>query len=268
MMQTQATEHHSGGLKGLVEVVDRLLGPGGCPWDQEQTHETLKKHLIEEAYEVLEAIDSGDASKLREELGDLLLQPIMHAQMEKLAGNWDIEIVAHEIAEKLVRRHPHVFHDTEVADADEVLRNWDAIKKAEKGGQEATSILAGIPKALPALARAHATSVRAARAGFEWPDLDGVFAKLDEEVAELRAAISGGDAGEMESELGDLLFTVVNIGRWLKLDSEDALRKMVSRFSDRFMAMEAATSIPLAQLSTEEWDELWQAAKKRVPDQG
>lgn len=253
-------EHQfSPGLEGLVQVVDRLLGPGGCPWDQVQTHETLKKHLLEEAYEVLDAIDSGDDEKLREELGDLLLQPIMHAQMEKLAGAWDIHAVADAIREKLVRRHPHVFGEAEVADADEVLRNWDRIKQAE--GEEPRSILAGTPRSAPALLRAHDISRRAARAGFEWPDLQGVLAKLDEERDELVEAIALGDAAKIEAEIGDLLFTVVNVARWLNLDAEDALRKMLDRFTDRFQAMEASAARPLPDLSAEEWDELWNRAK-------
>ncbi|MEJ5169717.1 MAG: MazG family protein, partial [Fimbriimonadales bacterium] len=161
-------------LEDVVWVVDRLLGPGGCPWDQQQTHSSLRRHLLEEAYEVIEAIDAEDWDKLREELGDLLMQPIMHAQMEKIQGRFHIHDVANGLVDKLVRRHPHVFGDREVADAEEVLRNCDSIKQREKGGQP-ESILAGVPKAMAALLRAYEVSKRAARVGFEWPDLDSVF---------------------------------------------------------------------------------------------
>lgn len=247
------------GLYRLVHIVDRLLGPGGCPWDQEQTHDSLKKYLLEEAYEVLDAIDSGSSDKLKEELGDLLLQPIMHAQMQKRDGGWDIDEVADAISDKLVRRHPHVFGDTTVHDADEVLRNWDQIKKSE--GKEEQSILAGVPKGMASLLRAHEISKRAARVGFEWPSLDAVFEKLAEEEAELSAAIATGEKAEIESEIGDLLFTVVNVARWLDVEPEEALRKMLNRFSGRFQAMEASSAKPLRELGAEEWEELWEKAK-------
>lgn len=247
------------GLDRLVHIVDRLLGPGGCPWDQEQTHDSLKKYLLEEAYEVLDAIDSGSSDKLKEELGDLLLQPIMHAQMQKRDGGWDIDEVADAISDKLVRRHPHVFGDTTVHDADEVLRNWDQIKKSE--GKEEQSILAGVPKGMASLLRAHEISKRAARVGFEWPSLDAVFEKLAEEEAELSAAIATGEKAEIESEIGDLLFTVVNVARWLDVEPEEALRKMLNRFSGRFQAMEASSAKPLRELGAEEWEELWEKAK-------
>jgi tetrapyrrole methylase family protein/MazG family protein len=247
----------------LVEVVDRLLGPGGCPWDQEQTHETLKKYLLEEAYEVLDAIDSGNVDRLREELGDLLLQPVMHAQMEKAAGRFDIDDVARAITEKLVYRHPHVFGEVSVVDADEVLRNWDVLKQAEKP-EERKSILSGVPLGMASLLRAHEVSKRAARVGFEWPDLDSVFEKLQEEEGELKEAIEQGDSNRVEEEIGDLLFTAVNIARWCKIEPEEALRKMLNRFTERFMQMEETCDRPLRELTPEEWEDLWQAAKKAV----
>jgi tetrapyrrole methylase family protein/MazG family protein len=250
-------------LERLVEVIDRLLGPGGCPWDQEQTHESLKKHLLEEAYEVLDAIDSGDPERLREELGDLLMQPVMHAQMEKLAGGFGIQDVAQAIVDKLVRRHPHVFGDTEVKDAQEVLRNWDAIKSTEKGDGR-TSILAGVPRGMASLLRAHEISKRAARVGFEWPALEAVFEKLREEELELREAIASGDRDLIESEIGDLLFTAVNLARWSDVEPEEALRKMLNRFTARFMAMEKGADLDLSDLSPDQWEVLWQAAKKTV----
>ena len=247
----------------LAHVVDRLLGPGGCPWDQEQTHESLKKHLLEEVYEVFDAIDRNDLDDLREELGDLLLQPIMHAQMQKRDGSFDIDAVAVGITDKLVRRHPHVFGDISVANADEVLRNWDAIKRTEKSDAP-RSVLAGIPSATPALVRAYAISKRAARVGFEWEKFEDVFAKLDEEVAEVHEAIQSGDADAIESEIGDVLFTVVNIARWAKVDAEEALRKMLNRFSARFTRMEELAVRPLGELSPLEWDQLWTRAKSET----
>ncbi|HVT14299.1 MAG TPA: nucleoside triphosphate pyrophosphohydrolase [Fimbriimonadaceae bacterium] len=248
-------------LYQLVEVSDRLLAPGGCPWDRAQTHESLKKYLLEETYEVLEAIDSGSDEKLKEELGDLILQPVMHAQMKKAAGEFDIDDVANEIVLKLVRRHPHVFGDVSAEDPDEVLKNWDRIKRTEKG-DEPRSILAGVPKGMASLLRAHEISKRAARSGFEWPDIEAVFDKLHEEEAELKEAIAAGDRKHIESEIGDLLFTAVNIARWAGIEPEDALRQMLDRFSKRFAAMEAAAHRPLPELSPEEWDRLWNEAKR------
>ena len=256
-------------LEELVLLVDRLLGPGGCPWDQAQTHESLKRHLLEEAYEVLDAIDSGDPGKLSEELGDLLLQPIMHGQIAatpaRVEGgsslrSFDTYGVASQVVDKLIRRHPHVFGDVLAEDADQVLRNWDQIKAAEKG-EEPASLLAGVPKGMASLLRAYEVSKRAARAGFEWSDLDGVWEKLAEEEAELREAIASGDADRIESELGDLLFTAVNLARWTNVEPEEALRKMLNRFTARFQTMERLAEQPLTDLSPHEWDALWTQAK-------
>ncbi len=247
----------------LVQVVDRLLGPGGCPWDQAQTHESLKKYLLEEAYEVIDAIDANDDHMLQEELGDLLLQPVMHGQIKKAAGGFDTHAAARSIVEKLIRRHPHVFGDVTVADADEVLKNWDAIKKTEKG-EVPRSTLAGVPKGMASLLRAHEVSKRAARIGFEWPNIESVFDKLHEEELELRQAIESGSTAEIQSELGDLLFTVVNLARWAKVEPEEALRTMVNRFTARFMRMEQLTTKDLKALTMEEWDELWLQAKSDV----
>jgi len=248
-------------LERLTSIVDRLLAPDGCPWDRAQTHETLKSHLVEETYEVLEAIDSGSSDKLREELGDLLLQPILHAQIEKAAGSWDIEAVAGEISDKLVRRHPHVFGDAIANDPEAVLANWDRIKAEEKGGETPASILEGVPKTLPALLRASEVSKRAARVGFEWDSLEAVFAKTDEEEAELREAIASGNQERIADELGDWLFTIVNVARWCKVDAEDALRRMVDRFTDRFQQMESNATKPLREMTAEEWDALWNEVK-------
>lgn len=247
-------------IEELITLVDRLLGPGGCPWDQAQTHESLKRHLLEEAYEVIEAIDRSDAIALREEIGDLLLQPVMHGQM---SDSFTTQDAARTVVDKLIRRHPHVFGDVDADDAETVLRNWDRIKQNEKGEQP-QSLLAGVPKAMPALLRAYEISKRAARVGFEWPDLDAVWEKLREEEAELREALAAGDAGAAESEMGDLLFTIVNVARWLKIEPEDVLRQMLDRFTERFQAMERTAARPLNQLTPEEWDQLWVAAKRAV----
>lgn len=254
---------HPGGLYGLVWVVDRLLGPGGCPWDIEQTHESLKKYLLEESYELIEAIDRGDSEGMKEELGDVLLQPLMHTQKKQLAEEeWGIEEVVRGITEKLVRRHPHVFEDVSVEGSDEVLRNWDRIKATEKGGAELRrSVLEGVPSAMPALLKAMEVSKRAARCGFEWPDMDSVWEKFEEETREVREAMAGGDKEEVAAELGDLLFTVVNLARWCKVDAEDALRVMVDRFRGRFVRMEELAGRDLRELSAEEWDSLWERAK-------
>ncbi len=253
-----ATRYGSpGGFYGLVQVVDRLLGPGGCPWDQAQTHESLKKYLIEESYELLDAIDLSDPEKMIEELGDVLLQPIMHAQMEALSGEYDIDRVATEITNKLIRRHPHVFGDITVADESEVLKNWDAIKSQEKGHEQ--SILSGIPRSMPALLRALELSKRAARAGFEWPNIEGVWQKLEEEIIELRAEEPG--SKRQTEEIGDVLFTVVNLARWLNIDPEESLHQMLHRFSQRFQAMESMSEKPLKDLNELEWDNLWNQAK-------
>ena len=242
----------------LSIIMDLLLGPHGCPWDREQSHSTLKKYLLEEAYETIDAIDQDDPEALAEELGDLILQPVFHMRLAERAGTFGFDEPLKRISDKLIRRHPHVFGETLVADSDEVLKNWDKIKQTEK----ARSILAGVPQALPALARAHEISKRAARAGFEWPDFEGVLDKIHEEIAELKEAISSGEKDDVRDEIGDLLFTIVNIARWQKVDAEDALRVMLNRFQSRFQHMEEASYKPLQELTLEEWDMLWNQAKE------
>ena len=256
----------------LVEIIARLRAPGGCPWDLEQTHMTLRAHLIEEAYEVLGAIEKNDDRNLQEELGDLLLQPMMHAQIASEENRFAIDDVLNGIADKLVRRHPHVFGDADVSGSDEVLRNWDAIKQREKQsianngsiGSTPASILEEISSSQPALLEALEISKKAARSGFEWPDAKGVLDKLREEIDELEEAMNGDDKTRVEEELGDLLFTAVNIARWEKIDPELALRDMVARFKSRFAHMENAAREKgqnLETLSPDEWNDLWEAAK-------
>jgi tetrapyrrole methylase family protein/MazG family protein len=255
----------------LAEIIARLRAPDGCPWDREQTHLTLRKHLIEESYEVIDAIEHEDSDHLREELGDLLMQPVLHAQIAAEENRFDIVDVLEEISDKLVRRHPHVFGDVTADDSATVLKNWDAIKQQEKASKsdlpelDNASILSGVPRALPSLALAMEISKKAARAGFEWPDVLAVMDKLREETDEVQSELeSGADKQRVSEELGDLLFTVVNVARWQKIDPELALRDTVARFTERFQQMEAvarAQNRVLDALSPAEWDELWNAAK-------
>jgi tetrapyrrole methylase family protein/MazG family protein len=249
-------------FQDLVDVVARLRGPDGCPWDKEQTYISLKRFVLEEAYEVLEAIDGGDPERLADELGDLLLQVVLQAQLAREDGYFDIRDVLFSITDKLIRRHPHVFGDVQVSGSDEVLVNWEQIKRQER--PERASALDGVPVHLPALMKALEVSKRAVKVGFEWPALDDVLAKLDEEVAELHEALPRCDRQELEGELGDVLFTLVNIARWLKIDPEEALRTMVERFSGRFRELERlaqARGRPLESMNIQELDELWEQAK-------
>lgn len=250
----------------LVWVMARLRGPGGCPWDREQSHSTLKRYMVEECYEAIEAIDNDDLDSLCEELGDVLLQVVFHAQLEAETGCFNIDDVIRIIVDKLVRRHPHVFGAVNVADSDEVLRNWENIKRSEKGEGWRESALDGVPKGLPALMLAMEISKRAVKVGFEWEKLDDVLAKLEEEVAELKEAIREKDRSEVEAELGDLLFTLVNVARWQKIDPEEALRAMVRRFSTRFRYVEQAARDQgrrLEEMSLTEMDALWEEAKRK-----
>ncbi len=255
---------YTAGLPAFQETVARLRAPDGCPWDQEQTHQTLRANLLEETYETLSAIDADDPAKLREELGDLLMQIAMHVQIAAEAAEFRFGDVIGHIDAKLKRRHPHVFGDVRVGGTEDVLRNWEAIKAGEqaRAGQEERSRLAGVPDILPALARAQSLGDRAARTGFDWSDVEGVLAKLDEEVDEIRAA----EPEQREHELGDLLFTLANIARWLKVDAESALRAACDRFMRRYAAMEQAArarGVDLAGLSPAEQDALWENAKRQ-----
>jgi len=248
-------------LDPLVEVMNRLLGPGGCPWDRRQTHETLKKYLIEEAYEVIDAIDEGNMHKLCEELGDLLLQVIFHAALAARDEEFNLSQVIAGITEKLKRRHPHVFGTGKAKNAAEVLRNWEAIKREEKEG---SSLLGGIPRDLPALQRAQKVQGKAALVGFDWPDPQGAAAKLEEEWQELRAAWARNDAEAVRTEAGDFFFAAVNLARLLKVNAEEALRAAVDKFTKRFRCMEEQArerGTELQGLSLAELDALWDEAK-------
>ena len=250
----------------LVDIMARLRGPDGCPWDREQTHESIKGNLIEETYEAVDAIDSGDTDELRAELGDVLMQIVFHAQMAREHGDFDIRDVINGISDKLIRRHPHVFADTTVECADEVVAQWEQIKSGEKGFEHRTSIVDGVPRTLPALSRAMEISKRAAKAGFEWPDLSAVIDKLDEEVRELKHELKEGNRERAAEEIGDLLFTIVNVARWVKVDPEDALRAMTKRFATRFRRIEEAareTGRPIEAMTIHEMDQVWDQAKRK-----
>jgi len=249
----------------LAEVMARLRGPDGCPWDREQTPVSLRKYVIEEAYEVMEAIDAQSPAKLSEELGDLLLQVVFHAQLASETGAFTLSQVTQSITEKLIRRHPHVFGTVTVSGSDEVLTNWEQIKRSEPGYEDRHSILDGIPPALPALMRALEVSKRVVKVGFDWPSTSEVLDKVEEEIAELRAEIAAGQTARAGDELGDLLFTLVNVARRLKIDPEDALRRMTLRFAARFRFIErfaAETNRAVSDLTLAEMEAVWQQAKR------
>lgn len=249
----------------LVDIMARLRAPGGCPWDREQTTESLQPYLVEEAYEVIDAIAQGDAEALRDELGDVLLQVVFHAEIAAETGRFTIADVARAIGDKLVRRHPHVFADVTVKDADEVVRNWQSIKAAErraKGGDQ--GVLASVPRALPSLPRAQQIGDKLAHVGFDWPDVHATLAKVDEERAELAAALAAGDTAAAGRELGDLLLTLTSVARHLGVPAEIALRDATERLSRRVARIEdtvRASGRELGALDEAERDRLWDAAK-------
>ncbi len=250
----------------LVAIMRRLRGPGGCPWDAEQTHASLTRYLLEETYEVIEAIEKGEPDHVREELGDLLLQPVFHAAIAEERGQFTMDEVLDTICEKLVRRHPHVFGDEErIKTSAEQVANWERIKKAEKR-EERKSALAGIPPHLPALMKAQKITEKAARVGFDWEHVDQVFAKVLEELKEFEETIGSDNQERMEAELGDLLFAIVNLGRFLALDPEEALRKTIERFTRRFGHIEEtlhSRGASLQEATLEEMDRLWEEAKRK-----
>jgi tetrapyrrole methylase family protein/MazG family protein len=256
-------EGNMGEFQTLIGIVAQLRAPGGCPWDREQTHQSLKRNLLEEAYEVLEAIDGGDPGLLAEELGDLLVQVACHADIAREAGDFQMSDVLSGINRKLVRRHPHVFGDTEVSDAREVERNWERIKEQERRDKgEERSLVDGIPRDLPALNYAQLLQDRVARVGFEWDDISGVLDKIVEEVQELRQAET---EAEKVHEIGDLIFSMVNLSRWLGIQAEDALRQANRRFQWRYRRMEQLArqrGLDFAGLSLNDKETLWQEAKR------
>lgn len=254
-------------LQRLIDIMARLRAPGGCPWDREQNFDTIKKFTVEETYEVLDAIDRRDWADLREELGDYLLQAVFYAQMASEENLFSLGDCLDAINEKLIRRHPHIFGDETARTGDEVLKLWDAVKLQEKRGKADVpkGLLDGIPRSQPALIEAQQISSRAAKSGFDWSNTEEVLAKLNEEIAEFRAAQMAGSADEMEDELGDLMFTIVNLARFAKVDPEQALRRTNAKFRQRFEHVEKrlteqgmqVTGTPISQLEA-----LWQEAKK------
>jgi MazG family protein len=257
------TQKPTGSPLGLRRLVHRLRAPGGCPWDRAQTPASLVRFVLEEAYEVADAIEASDTEALREELGDLLLQVYLQAEIAEEAGQFDLTDVIRHLSEKLVRRHPHVFGGLEVTDAEEVERNWERLKLAEKG--QATSVLDNIPSALPALARAQEVQRRLTGAGFDWPDRHGALPKLDEELTELRTTLD--DPTAMAEELGDVLFMLAKIATDAGLDAEASLRAAIRRVSDRYQGVEqlaAADGNSVAALSSTAQLDLWERVKREA----
>jgi tetrapyrrole methylase family protein/MazG family protein len=247
----------------LVEIMAKLRSPGGCPWDAEQTHDSLKRYMIEECYEVIEAIDNGDDELLKEELGDLLLQTVFHASIAEERNAFCITDIIETLSEKLIRRHPHVFSDQLITTSEEQIINWEKIKSSEKSDVR-KSALSGIPPGLPAILKAHKLMEKASRVGFDWESQDQVLLKIKEELTELEESLREGDQTRIKEEIGDLLFTVVNLGRFLSIDTEDALHKTISRFTARFNHIEDSLikkGSSVQKSSLEEMELLWQEAK-------
>ncbi|MFQ5431564.1 MAG: nucleoside triphosphate pyrophosphohydrolase [Nitrospinota bacterium] len=255
-------------LSDLAAIMDRLREEDGCPWDRKQTHESLKNYLIEEAYEVIEAIESGDDAMLREELGDLLFQVIFHSRLAKEKGTFTLEDVLTEISEKMIRRHPHVFGADSLKSSDEVLERWEQIKQKEK---KRDSILDGIPASLPALIRAKRIQERAARVGFDWPKTEDVWKKVEEEWEELQQARKNNDHENIVEEIGDMLIAIVNLGRFIDVDADDALKKSINKFIRRFGAIEKHFSENDKNITTAtlgEMEEIWVRERDREHKKG
>ena len=252
-------------IEQLRGILRRLRAPDGCPWDREQTIESLRSNLIEETYEVVDAMDSGDRSALCEELGDLLLQVVFQSQIADEEGAFSFDDVAQGITDKLIRRHPHVFGDVKADTPDEVIRNWEKIKKTEKGGETPRSLVDGIPRHLPALSKAYLVQKRVAKVGFEWDEISGVIDKLEEELDEVKEAMQNQDADAIREELGDLLFSTVNLSRYLGHESEELLNENIAKFMRRFQGVETrlhAEGREIEECSIEELEAVWQAVKK------
>ena len=258
-------------LQRAAAIMARLRAPGGCPWDREQTFDTIKRHTLEETYEVFDAIERRAWPDLKDELGDLLLQVLFYAQMGSElpadAGRFDLRDIAENLSAKLIRRHPHVFGDAIAADPEAVLRNWEQIKVEEKKSKPAvSSLLDEVPRAMPATLEASKLGSKAAKVGFDWPNADGLFDKLAEETAELRVEIARADTDKIEAEFGDLLFTMMNLARHLKVDAESALRRSNAKFRTRFATMERVSggAAQMAAMPADELERLWSEAKLEV----
>jgi tetrapyrrole methylase family protein/MazG family protein len=251
-------------LNKLIEIMAAPRGEKGCPWDREQTRESLKPFIVEEAYEVLEAIDEKNSEAIKEELGDLLFQIVFQCRIAEERGEFGMAEVIEKIGKKMIARHPHVFGDADYKTSEEVLVHWEAQKKRE--GKQRESILDGVPKTLPSLLRAHRLQDRASRVGFDWDKVEDVLPKLEEELSEFRTALKGKKQEEIEDELGDIFFVLVNISRFVGINPEDALRKTISKFISRFRYIEMAAADKgksLSDMSLAEMDELWDEAKKK-----
>lgn len=249
----------------LVEVIRKLRSPGGCPWDIEQTHHSIRQNLIEETYEVIEAIDKEDTELLKEELGDVLLQVVFHSIIEEEQGSFNIDDVADGVCKKMIIRHPHVFADVKADTTEQVLKNWDAIKMKTKSQNTQSEVLDGISRSLPALMRSQKIQQKAAKVGFDWDNVNGAADKLTEEIEELKEAIQEGNSDHIEEELGDVLFSAVNVSRFVKVDAEKALYNACEKFISRFSKMEKLANeenIKINETSLEALDELWEKAKK------
>ncbi len=255
---------NEGKLERLIDIMKLLRSPDGCPWDREQTHESLKRYLIEETYEYLEAVDEDDKRHMCEELGDVLLQVVFHAQIAGENGDFNIEDVINGICDKMIHRHPHVFGDVSAETSGQVLKNWEEIKKKEKGIEDQTSVLQGVPKNLPALMRSHKVQQKAAQVGFDWSDTKDVFAKIREEIDELEAEYNKADRDGIADEFGDVLFSVVNLSRFLKVHPELSLTQATNKFIGRFEYIEKAAAgqgKKLNDMSLDEMEALWEEAK-------
>lgn len=251
-------------VQDFRRIMELLRAPGGCPWDAAQTHESIRNNLLEEAYEAAQAIDRGDKENLREELGDLLMQVIFHARMEEEQGGFDLDDVADAACKKLIFRHPHVFGDVKADTPDQVLDTWEAVKRVEKSQNTVATAMSDVAETLPALWRAAKVQKKAAKAGFDWPDVGGAIEKLREETDELCAGIEAGDKGNIEEEIGDILFSAVNAARFLDVDPETALHRSCDKFIARFRRMEQAvlkSGRRLEELSLEELDGIYEALK-------
>ena len=249
-------------LEKLIETIRILRSPEGCQWDREQTHKSLRPNMLEEAYEAVDAIDSGDMLNLREELGDVLLQVLLHSQIADDEGQFNIDDVSKELNEKLIHRHPHVFGNQKVKSTDDIVNNWDILKKEEK--KDRKSAMDGISKSQSALMSAQKISKRAVKTGFEWPDENSLYNCVYSEFDEFKEAVKSGDKDHMEDEMGDILFAVVNLARWNKIDAEQALLRANKKFMTRFRKMEELAVKPLDEYSFEEFDTLWKQAKKSL----
>lgn len=260
------TEKKKNWVLELEKIMSRLRGPGGCPWDREQTHESLKRYLIEEAYELIDAVDDRDDEHMAEELGDVLLQILFHSQIAKEERRFDLQKVARVCCEKLIRRHPHVFADQKIKDSEGVKKQWEEIKRNEKAGQDRKSLLDGIPRHLPALSQAEKIQKKASKVGFDWLEVDGVVAKIEEEFLEVKEELKRGDKKAIRDEIGDLLFAVVNLCRFQDESPEEVLRSTIKKFYRRFQFIEhtvkkAGKSID--KTSLEELEKLWNQAKRK-----